>query len=143
MSDQIQTYDPKDIILTVAGSIITGYAQDSFIEVDRESSQVEDEVGAEGDVARRITNDKRGSITVTLLQTSKSNLVLSALAKVDELTGNGIFPVVVKDNRGSDLHLAPNSWITKMPRTVYRSGIEGREWIIRTNNLQMVVGGSS
>ncbi len=143
MANQVDTYDPKDVILTIAGKIITGYAQDSFIEVDRESNQVEDEVGAEGDVARRITNDRRGSITVTLLQTSRSNLVLSGLARVDELSGDGIFPTLIKDNRGNDLHLAPNSWIRKMPRTVYRAGIEGREWVIRTSNLQMVVGGAT
>lgn len=143
MTDQVDTYDPKDIILTVAGSIITGFAQDSFLEVDRESNQVEDEVGADGDVARRITNDKRGNITITLLQTSRSNLILSGLARIDELSGDALFPVLIKDNRGSDLHLAPNSWVMKQPRTVYRSGIEGREWILRTNNLQMIVGGAS
>lgn len=143
MADRIDTYDPKDIILTVAGAIITGYAQDTFVAVDRESNQVEDEVGAEGDVARRITNDKRGSITVTILQTSPANLILSGLARVDELSGDGIFPVIVKDNRGNDLHVAPNSWIQKMPNTVYRAGIEAREWVIRTSNLQMIVGGSA
>lgn len=143
MADQVDTYDPKDIIVTVAGNIITGYAQDSFVEVDRESNQVEDEVGAEGDVARRVTNDRRGSITITLLQTSRSNLILSGLARADELSGDGVFPVLIKDNRGIDLHLAPNSWIQKMPRTVYRAGIEGREWILRTSNLQMIVGGAA
>lgn len=143
MAGQIDTYDPKDVILTVAGNIITGYAQDTFIEVDREANQVEDEAGAEGDVVRRITNDRRGSITITLLQTSRSNLILSGLARADELSGDGVFPVLVKDNRGNDLHAAPNSWVQKMPRTVYRSGIEGREWILRTSNLQMVVGGAS
>ncbi len=142
MADQVDTYDPKDIIVIAAGAIITGYAQDSFVTVERESNQVEDEAGAEGDVVRRLTNDRRGSITITLLQTSRSNLIFSALARADELSGNGIFPVLVKDNRGNDLHIAPNSWIQKMPTTAYRAGVEGREWIIRTGNLQMVVGGS-
>jgi Bacteriophage KPP10, Structural protein ORF10 len=143
MADQVDTYDPKEVSLLVAGKVITGYAQDTFIVVDRESNQVEDEVGAEGDVARRITNDRRGSITITLLQTSRSNLILSGLARVDELSGDGIFPVLVKDNRGTDLHAAPNSWVQKMPQTTYRAGIESREWVIRTSNLQMVVGGAS
>jgi len=143
MADRIDTYDPKDIIITVAGAIITGYAQDTFVQVDRESNQVEDEVGAEGDVARRMTNDKRGSITITLLQTSPANLILSGLARVDQLSGDGIFPVLVKDNRGNDLHVAPNSWIQKMPQTSYRAGIETREWVIRTSNLQMIVGGAA
>lgn len=142
MADQVDTYDPKDVILVVAGAIITGYAQDTFIQVEREANQVEDEVGAEGDVVRRITNDKRGTITATLLQSSRSNLILSGLARLDELNGNGIFPVIVKDNRGQDLHLAPNSWIQKMPTVTYRAGVEGRVWLIRTSNLQMVVGGN-
>lgn len=143
MADQVDTYDPKDVSLVVAGAIITGYAQDTFIQVDRESNQVEDEVGAEGDVARRITNDKRGSITITLLQTSRSNLILSGLARADELSGDGIFPTIVKDNRGNDLHVGANSWIQKMPQTTYRAGIEAREWVIRTSNLQMIVGGAA
>lgn len=143
MTDQVDTIDPKDVIFIAAGLIITGYAQDTFIEVGRESNQVEDEVGAEGDVARRITNDKRGNITVTLLQTSRSNLILSGLARVDELSGDGIFPILIKDNRGGDLYLAPNSWIMKMPNVIYRAGVETRAWVFRCSNLQMVVGGAT
>lgn len=142
MAGRIDTYDPKDIIFIVAGSIITGFGPNTIILVDREANQVEDEVGAEGDVARRITNDRRGSITATLLQTSPSNLILSGLARVDELTGNGIFPVLCKDNRSNDLFLAPNTWIQKMPQTTYSAGIETREWVFRSGNLQMVVGGA-
>lgn len=143
MTDQVDTIDPKDVIFIAAGLIITGYAQDTFIEVGRESNQVEDEVGAEGDVARRITNDKRGNITVTLLQTSRSNLILSGLARVDELSGDGIFPILIKDNRGNDLFIAPNSWIMKMPNVIYRAGVETRAWVFRCSNLQMVVGGAT
>lgn len=143
MTDRVDTIDPKDVILTVDGKIITGYSQDTYIEVDRDSNQVEDEVGAEGDVVRRITNDRRGTITITLLQTSPSNLILSALARLDEISGAGIFAVIIKDNRGNDLHMAPNSWIQKMPRTVYRAGVEVRAWPLRTNNLQMIVGGAA
>lgn len=143
MTDQVDTIDPKDVIFIAAGLIITGYAQDTYIEVGRESNQVEDEVGAEGDVARRITNDKRGNITVTLLQTSRSNLILSGLARADELSGDGIFPILIKDNRGNDLFIAPNSWIMKMPNVIYRAGVETRAWVFRCSNLQMVVGGAT
>lgn len=143
MTDRVDTIDPKDVILTVDGKIITGYGQDTYIEVDRDSNQVEDEVGAEGDVTRRITNDRRGTITISLLQTSPSNLILSTLARLDEISGDGIFAVIIKDNRGNDLHMAPNSWIQKMPRVTYRAGVEVRVWPLRTSNLQMIVGGAA
>jgi len=142
MPNQVDTYDPKEISVIVAGKVITGFAED-VVRVARESNQVEDEVGADGDVARRITNDRRGSFTITLLQTSRSNLILSGLARVDELSGDGIFPVIIKDLRGNDLHIGANSWIQKQADSVYRSGIESREWVIRTNNLNTVVGGAS
>ena len=80
-------YDPKDIEVIVSGSILGGFAE-AKVTVKRDADIATDEVGANGDVARAINNDKRGEITITLLQTSKSNLILSALAKADEFTGS-------------------------------------------------------
>ena len=140
--NQVDTIDPKDVTVIVSGKIISGFAQDQIV-IERETNQVEDEVGADGDVARRVTNDRRGTITITLLQTSRANLFLSTLAVADELTGNVIFPVVIKDQRGKDLHVAASAWIRKMPRTSYRAGIESRAWEIRTNYINMFVGGAA
>jgi hypothetical protein len=140
--NRVDTIDPKDVVLTVAGKIIDGFGQDQ-IEVEREANQIEDEIGADGDVARRVTNDRRGTIRITLLQTSRSNLVLSGLAISDELTGNVTFPVVVKDLRGNDLIVAANAWIRKMPNAKYRMGVENRVWELRTNFLSMIVGGAA
>ena len=135
-------YDPKDIEVIVAGSILGGFAN-SKVTVKRDADIATDEVGANGDVARAINNDKRGEITITLLQTSKSNLVLSALAKADEFTGTGVFPVVIKDTRGNDLHVAPQTWIKSYPETAYNKGVENRVWTLRTNNLQMLIAGAA
>jgi|SRR3990172_4921290 len=140
--NQVDTLDPKDVTVIVAGKIISGFAQD-MISVEPETNQVEDEVGADGDVARRVTNDLRGTITITLLQTSRANGILSILARTDRLTGRTIFPVVIKDQRGNDLHVAATAWIRKMPRSAYRAGIESRVWELRTNNLEMFVGGAA
>ena len=140
--NQVDSIDPKDVTVIVAGKIISGFAQD-MISIERESNQVEDEVGADGDVARRGTNDRRGTITITLLQTSRSNLFLSTLAVADELSGRSVYPVVIKDQRGNDLHVAATAWIRKMPRSSYRAGVESRAWEIRTNYLNMFVGGAA
>lgn len=137
----METFDPKDIQVIVAGALITGFAEE-MVSVERNSNVVDDEVGAQGDVARWINNDKRGTITITLLQTSKSNLVLSALVKADEFSGTGVFPTVIKDTRGNDLHIAPQSWIQKVPVASYKAGIETRVWEIRTSNIQSVIGGA-
>jgi len=137
----LETYDPKDIEVSVAGLLITGFAQE-LVKVSREANIVDDEVGCQGEVARWINNDKRGLITVTLLQTSKSNLALTALAKADEFTGTGVFPVTIRDTRGKDIHIAPQAWIRKIPDSTYKAGIETRVWELRCANLQSVIGGA-
>lgn len=141
MANRVNTYDPKEIIVIVGGVELSGFAE-SRVTVERVSPSVEDEVGSDGDVARWLTNDRRGIITLSLLPTSLSNAFLSGLIRVDELSGDSVIPVIIRDNRGNDLHIAPNAWIAQYPRTVYRKGIEAREWTIRTSNLQMVVAGT-
>lgn len=142
MTQAIDTIDPKDVTVMVAGNVLEGFAADKIV-VAREANQSEDEVGSDGDVARRITNDKRGTFTITLLQTSRSNLILSGLALADEASGNGIFPVVIKDQRGNDVHIGAACWIQKMPDGAYGAAINSRAWVIRTNNLKAFYGGAS
>lgn len=142
MANEVQTYDPKDIQVIVGGNVIGGFGEE-LVRVEREANAYDDEAGAQGEVVRYATNDKRGTITLILQQTSQSNLYLSTLAKADEYSGTGVVPVVVKDTRGNDLHLAPQAWIQKVPQAVYRKGVEMREWVIRTANLQSVLGGAA
>lgn len=142
MAQQVDTYAPKDIILIVGGKIITGFTDD-MISVSYEVNQVEDEAGADGEVVRRILHDTRGTLTATLQQTSKSNLILSGLANLDRLSGDGVFPVILKNNRGNDLVTGGNAWIQKQSDMNFRGGIEGRPWTIRIAHMQMIVGGAS
>ncbi len=138
----VETYNPKDISIIIAGFIMSGFSDDK-VRVFRESDAWTDESGADGEVVRYATNDKRGEIEITLLQTSSSNLTLSTLAKADELTGAGVFPAIVKDNRGLDLHVAPTAWIVKIPEAKYSKTGNVRVWRIRTDNLTALLGGAS
>ena len=142
MAPKVDTIDPKEVTVMVNGNVLEGFAADKIL-VSRGNNQVEDEVGADGDVARRITNDKRGSFTITLLQTSRSNAILSALAIADEATGNTLFPVVIKNQRGLDVHRGAVSWVQKIPDAADGAAINTRAWVIRTNNMNMFLGGAS
>lgn len=142
MPQKTETYDPKDIILIVGGKIITGFTED-LITFSYEVNQVEDEAGADGEVVRRIVNDNRGTLTPTLQQTSQSNLVLSTFANVDRISGDGVFPIVLRNNRGLDLLTGGSAWIQKQADLTFRAGIEGRAWPIRIAHAQLVVGGVS
>jgi hypothetical protein len=137
----VQTYDPKEVSVTLNNQLITGFAED-MITAERDNDQTDDMSGAQGDVQRVLTHDKRGLITLTLLPGSPSNLILSNLVNSDGVDGNqSIFPILIKDNRGDDKVQGENAWVRKPPRAVFNKGIEGREWEIRVANLEMVIGG--
>jgi Bacteriophage KPP10, Structural protein ORF10 len=143
MPNRVNTFDPKDLSVIFGGAIISGFAADIVV-ADYEANQIEDDIGADGDVARWVTNDYRATVTLTLLQPSLSNGVLSAFAIADRQSGGqNPQPLVIKDQRGNDLIVAPNAWIRKMPRTVYRKGVEARAWDIRCAFLDLFVGGQS
>ena len=136
----VQTYDPKEIIVSVNGQIMSGFAED-VVTVARVEDAVTDEVGADGEVVRILSNDRRGTITITLLPTSSSNLVLSIIANADELGGGNVVPILIKDNRGLDIHVGAESWIVKQPDAIYNKSNQPREWVFRVADLRMVVGG--
>jgi hypothetical protein len=142
MGNRVDTIDPKDVSVVVGGNIIEGFANDK-IKVTRVSNQSEDEVGSDGDVARRLTNDRRGEITITLLQTSRSNDFLSLLARADEAFGAGQVPVIIKDNRGTSIYTAPNAWVQKQADSEHGAKVAMRVWVFRTNLLDMAVGGAA
>lgn len=138
-----KTYSPKKVAITVAGVIITGYADGSFVSVERASDTFTKVVGADGEVGRVHSADRSGAITLTLQQTSESNDVLSALQIADELTLTGKFPVTVKDNNGTSLYIAGEAWIVKPVDAEYSGDMSTREWRIECAVLEAFAGGNS
>lgn len=138
----VKTYSPKDISVIVAGTIITGFAEDSFLSVERASDAFTKVVGADGEVARTASADRSGMITLTLIQTSASNDILSALQLADEISLAGKFPVMVKDNLGTSLYISGTAWIQKVSDAEYGAEIGDREWVIECADLSLLVGGN-
>ena len=139
----VNTYSPKKVSISVAGVNITGFAEDTFVLVDRAVEAFTKQVGADGEVARTASADRTGTITITLLQTSSSNDILAALQQTDEKTLNGKFPVMVKDNNGTSVAAASTAWIDKMAPVEYGAETGEREWVIQCADLEHFAGGNS
>src|SRR4051812_10926277 len=109
----IASYDASKIVVTLGPSILTGWADGSFLTIERESDSFEDYVGSDGGVARSKSNDKRATATLRLRMDAASNDVLSAFLVADELNGAGVLPFMVKDLKGTTLVLAKEAWVMK------------------------------
>ena len=139
----LKTYDPAAVSLVFDNQLITGIMDGTFVEVSRDEDSFLLHVGGDGETARARNNNRAGVIKFTLMQTSPSNDVLSALATLDENTGTGARPVMVKDNLGTTLVQGAQGYIQKPADVTFgKEPSEPREWTIRVPDLRMVVGGA-
>ena len=107
------TYDPKSVIITFGGTPIMGYAEDSFVECAPAEERFTRKVGADGEVVRSKSSNGCYDVTVTLMQTSLSNGVLSAAQVVDENTGLGMLPLSITEISSGAEHFFPQAWVEK------------------------------
>lgn len=140
----VRTYDPARVIVTVAAATLSGFAEDTFIGIEEIGDGVTSTSGADGEVARAMSSDRRCRVTITLQQTSAGNDVLSALLAADRLSGGGgIFPIAVTDLRGRTVFNSSEAWVVKNPNAEFGAEVGEREWTIETGSGTYFVGGNS
>lgn len=122
------TYDPAKVYIIVGGAPLSGYADGTFVTIDEMSDGVMSQAGADGEVARSMSTDRRVEVTITLQQTSLSNQILASLYIADKISGAGVVPILVEDLTGATEFASGQAWINKMASRGYAKGIETREW---------------
>ncbi len=128
----VQTYDPKKVIVTFGGTPLSGYADGTFITVAPSADTFAKVVGADGEVARGRSNDDTAEVTITLMQTSLSNKVLSTIRAADKIGSSGILPLSITDLSGASLYFWPQAWIRRSPDGEFAKEVGERAWIFDT-----------
>lgn len=139
----LKQYDPSQVTI-IFGSIISGYADGSFLSVERNEDSYTLQMGTDGEGTRSKSNNRSGRATFTLMQSSDSNDALSALHLLDESTpnGDGVLPLLIKDLEGRTIYEAEKAWIVKSPTSEFDREATSREWIIETHELTQFIGGN-
>lgn len=110
------TYSPKDVIISLSGTPITGFAEDDFISLSRNSPLLEPTIGADGILTRTKVADETGTITISLAQTARANLTLSAFSRIQRLNPDlPLGTLEIKDPSGSVLAIGLNVALAKLP----------------------------
>jgi hypothetical protein len=142
MSSQVRTFDPALVVCIIGGAAAHGYADGSFIKIERGKDAFSKYVGADGEVSRAKSNDRSGVLTLTLDQTSPYNDILSGYALLDEVDNDGVVPVAIKDLSGNSTFFSGHGWVRKMPDVEYSTEIGTREWVIELAQINYFVGGN-
>jgi hypothetical protein len=138
----VKTYDPKMVVITFGAVPISGYAEGTFVRVNRSGDAFSKSKGAGGDIERVNRNQGDFEVSITLQQTSSSNTELSAILAADQATNAGVFPLTIKDMLGNTLFFAPQAWIRKDPEWEDGDDLNSREWTFDTGIAGNLVGGN-
>lgn len=135
----MRSYDPTEVTVIFDGVVIDGYAAGTFVKVSRNQDAWSLQMGNSGSGARSRSPDKSGKYEFTLLASSPSNGILSAIAEADELTGQGVGECQVKD-RGTLLAKcsSENAWVVKQPDFERGKEVGDITWTIESDNVELI-----
>ncbi len=137
------TYNPAEVAIIFGTHTVTGYADGTFIEVEQSNDSFTLTKGADGEAARVRSNDDSGTVKISLLQNSDTNMVFSLLHQADKKSGKGTLPILFKDASGDTVGSGPVAWIKKPAGVGFSKSIETREWTIEVAHLEMLAGGNA
>lgn len=134
----METYGFQNTVVLVNGIEITGYAEgDDVIQAARRNPSTIDVVGADGVMTVALTADRTGTILLNLQQSSPSNAYLGSTVGAAE---NGAFvPIFIqfKDTVTGDLISGTQGYISKPADMTRGQGVNGQEWEIVVERLDM------
>lgn len=137
----VNTYSPNSVELSVGGYSIAGWDN---ITVARRVTSFLPIPGIRGKHTRVPNLDTSATITLTLIQTSPSNDVLSAIHGLDIINGTGRLVLTLKDKSGRSVFSTSEGYITGYPETVFSGDFEYRTWTIFCQSTsELVVGGNT
>lgn len=136
------TFRFADVTVAFNGVPISGFAPGTAIAWARNNDSYRIAVGSGGEAGRASSGDKSGRVTLTLLQTSPVNGVLSALAAADEASGDGVGILLIKDLSGLTIISAASAWVVKPPDGEMSNEVTNREWVFETDELLILDGGN-
>lgn len=137
----VQTYSPKDVILTIGGYQLTGWQS---INISRSVKGFNVIRGIRGKNTRVPNVDTSATITMSLLQTAQGNDVLSRIHELDLDAGTARIALMLKDRSGRSIFSSNEAYITAYPTATFSGQFEYRNWEIFCQTTQSyVVGGNA
>lgn len=137
MASKVKTYNPKEVTIACGNHIVTGIADDSFVSIEANGEGITKKVGCDGEIVRAVSPDNTYKVKISLLQTSDSNSFFSNMVDVDRETGEGMFPILIKDLKGGVVFSTEAAWVIKKSSLTRGKADNNREWELDTGDATL------
>lgn len=134
---EVKAYNPKQVTVAAGSHIVTGFADDSFITIEPNGDGITKKVGCDGEIVRSVSPDGTYKVKIALLQTSGSNSFFSQKVDQDRDTGDGLFPLLIKDLKGGLVFSTEAAWCIKKAPVTRGKESNNREWEIETGEAAL------
>ena len=131
-------YDPSRIVAVWNGLILSGYADGTFIDIERRKPAFEIYVGTTGAAARCRTRDDTAKATITLLAQAPVNELLIVMAYDDANDWQGVSPFKLKDLNGSIVAFAVEAWPVKVPKVTRSKQADVMVWEFAMSDFDVI-----
>lgn len=135
-----QAYDPANVKLVVGTTLVEGFAEGSFCNLEFNEDLFSLQVGSDGESARSKKNNMSGRLTIRLMPGAAANIPLGIQLNADRALGAGIAPFKLTDLSTGTTFSAANSWIVKDPGHDFQTEAQAKEWVIESDNIVTVHG---
>lgn len=116
-------YDPKKVTVIYDGMVITGFADDSMIEAEKNEDNITPHVGVLGEVSIAINADNTGTVTISLANTSPFIKILAEKARA-----NTVAPLSIIDMNENGVNIGgTEAVIIKPPNVTIGKEVESQE----------------
>lgn len=134
-------YSGNDYVLSIANvNIDSGRGPDTFVEISQQGDDFGYSAGMDEEGVFFQNNNSYTLLTVTLMQTSKGNAVLSALHNASKRAGGIMYPISGEDSRGTSKIISEACMIMKMPDEAITREPGVTQWIIGVHAPEREIG---
>jgi hypothetical protein len=138
-------YSGSEVSVSVSGiPINSGRGDGEFVRIEKPDPTFLVKAGVDGEATFYDSRKNIHRVTLTVMQTSDANDILSALHNGDRLSpaGVGIVPLMVKDGLGRSVFVEAEARIEKLPDEAMAEEPGTLEWVFLCPNPQRHVGGN-
>lgn len=139
MSNDLKIWDLDQLKIVLCSIPVEGgYGEGEVLKLERTQPTFTTKMGADGVVTRSKTYNGHFKITLTLMQTSASNALFSALHLLDQTASNGagVGATAITDLAGGTTYVASKSWIAEAPSPTFGREATHRDWVIETADMK-------